>query len=113
MGLLEEWSNIMTKNIDEMNKKALAAKECEILDVERPSHYQLKEGLEVRDVINAFLNKLIIEYSSDDPLVFGHMYEYANAIKYVLRSPFKDDLRKDLEKAKFCIQTIIDSIDAK
>ncbi|NCU27408.1 hypothetical protein EOM86_11945 [Candidatus Nomurabacteria bacterium] len=28
-----------------------------LIEVEKPNHYQLRNGLEVRDVINAFLNK--------------------------------------------------------
>lgn len=84
-----------------------------LIEVEKPNHYQLRNGLEVRDVINAFLNKVINEPPETADPVFDHLYEYSNAIKYILRSPFKEDPVKDLKKAKFCIQTIIDRLEEK
>lgn len=84
-----------------------------LIEVEKPNHYQLRNGLEVRDVINAFLNKVINETPETADPVFDHLYEYSNAIKYILRSPFKEDPVKDLKKAKFCIQTIIDRLEEK
>ena len=84
-----------------------------LIEVEKPNHYQLRNGLEVRDVINAFLNKVINETPETADPVFDHLYEDSNAIKYILRSPFKEDPVKDLKKAKFCIQTIIDRLEEK
>ena len=84
-----------------------------LIEVKKPNHYQLRNGLEVRDVINAFLNKVINETPETADPVFDHLYEYSNAIKYILRSPFKEDPVKDLKKAKFCIQTIIDRLEEK
>lgn len=84
-----------------------------LTEVEKPNHYQLRNGLEVRDVINAFLNKIINETPETADPIFDHLYEYSNAVKYILRSPFKEDPVKDLKKAKFCIQTIIDNLEKK
>lgn len=86
--------------------------ELDLMEVQNPSHYMLRKDLEVRDVINAFLNKIINEtpYPSADP-VFAHLYEYSNAVKYLLRSPFKADPVKDLKKAKFCIESILKTLE--
>lgn len=75
--------------------------------VEKPNHYVLDEenDLEVRHIINLFLNKIKKEHPEID-----NLYEYANAIKYLLRSPFKENQEVDLKKSKYCIDLIINQM---
>ena len=63
--------------------------------VDHPSHYN-RNGIEVDDVILAFGS--------------GNWYT-DNAIKYLLRHPWKDNPRQDLEKCKQRIQRALDLMD--
>lgn len=66
-------------------------------NINHPSHYQTKSGLEVIDVIEAFeLNFLL-----------------ANSIKYILRSGKKGDRIEDLKKAVWYLQREIQKEDKK
>ena len=70
--------------------------------VKNPSHYQFKKPcLEVRDVIRDRI-ALMIECGYDYDLI----YDYSNAIKYLLRWPAKNGI-EDTNKAKYCIDTMI------
>ena len=70
--------------------------------VKNPSHYQFKKPcLEVRDVIRDRI-ALMIECGYDYDLI----YDYSNAIKYLLRWPAKNGA-EDVNKAKYCIDTMI------
>jgi len=71
-------------------------------NVTHPSHYQFnKPCAEVRDVINDRVGQGY--YSLPQHTV----YDYSNAIKYLLRAPFKSGL-EDFKKAAYCIQCIIE-----
>ena len=75
--------------------------------VEMPSHYELNPNFEVRDVINAFLKKLILNDHVENYDVFiDHIYEFSNSLKYILRAPFKENALIDIEKSIFCLKTI-------
>lgn len=78
-------------------------------EVNHPSHYQFRYPCdEVRDVINERVSGAI-DYS---PLPYGALYDYSNAIKYILRAPYKGDITKDLKKAKNCIESILNLLEA-
>lgn len=79
--------------------------------VKRPSHYVLNielaigRDLEVRDIINERCQQFT---ATEMYQRSGALYDYANAIKYILRAPFKNG-RQDLEKALECINLILES----
>jgi hypothetical protein len=56
--------------------------------VDKPSHYQSEGGLEVIDVIEAFLTP-----------EEARGFRIANSLKYILRAGKKDDRATDLAKA--------------
>jgi hypothetical protein len=96
------------KGLGLCNEIPLPAKGAKELDVvTKPSHYQLFDGVEVRDVIN---NRLNLYFYTGMRSTIGCTYEYGNAIKYILRAPFKNG-KQDLEKARFCIDTMIQELD--
>lgn len=70
-------------------------------NVTNPSHYQFSGAChEVKDVIRDRV------FGS---IHYGHgliAYDYSNAIKYLLRWYLKNGI-EDLEKAKFCIEEMI------
>jgi hypothetical protein len=71
--------------------------------VKRPAHYCfLEAALEVRDVINDRLYQFSLNKNFDP----YEIYDYSNAIKYLLRWPFKNGL-EDLKKASECINQLI------
>lgn len=74
--------------------------------VRKPSHYQLRESCdEVRDVIRERTTGMIDSGINPDAA-----YDYTNAIKYLLRWWGKDGIQ-DLEKAKFCIDGILEVLE--
>lgn len=76
--------------------------------VKKPKHYQLgRPCYEVRDVIRDRCEALSLEEQNGGEL----MYDYSNAIKYLLRWFGKDGLQ-DLQKAKYCIEQLIEMIEA-
>jgi hypothetical protein len=75
-------------------------------DVYKPDHYMIRgaggeELCEVRDIQRHCSAELC-------GLQAGDMN---NAIKYLLRSPFKGETLKDLKKARFMINKLIDSME--
>lgn len=76
--------------------------------VKNPKHYQFENAcLEVRDVIRDRLSLLAKEYSESPDFVGTISYDYSNAIKYLLRAFFKGGPIEDLNKAKYCIDTLL------
>lgn len=82
--------------------------------VKNPSHYQFENAcLEVRDVIRDRLSLLAKEYSESPDFVGTISYDYSNAIKYLLRAFFKNRPIEDLNKAKYCINTLLGILTSK
>lgn len=74
-------------------------------DVSYPYHYIFKEPCsQVKDVINDRI-KLAIDNEYTDGL-----YEYSNAIKYLLRWPAKNGLH-DLKKCRECVDKLIEHVE--
>lgn len=74
-------------------------------NVSKPRHYQFeKECSEVRDVITDRIKQMLSAGYSTDLI-----YDYSNAIKYLLRWPLKNG-EEDLNKALYCIQNILSSM---
>lgn len=69
-------------------------------DINHPKHYN-SYSFEVVDVIDEVVPNYPSTYS-------GHIQ---NAIKYILRAPFKGTLREDLEKAVWYLEHAIEIID--
>ena len=65
--------------------------------VNRPSHYLLPGGLEVRD-IQAWMVDTDLGMDAVD---------MANAVKYLLRAPFKSNYVQDLRKCRFHLDELI------
>lgn len=79
-------------------KKPKATKsDTEIDAVHSPVHYQLANGTEAIDIIDALVY---------DPPSFWR----GNAIKYLLRAGKKGDARQDLEKARYYIDREINDL---
>lgn len=81
-------------HVDEKPKEKPKEKED---NVNHPQHYISPSGIESIDVIAAFTRDL----RGDDAFCSG------NAIKYLLRWPYKNGI-EDLEKARWYITRIID-----
>lgn len=75
-------------------------------DVTRPSHY-CHGGFEVKDVVDAVLK------DSEEVMDGPCSWWYGNAVKYILRWPFKGSSAaariRDLAKARECIDQLIDA----
>lgn len=72
-----------------------------------PSHYQFSDVMrEVRDVIR---DRTVVYL--DNGLPAEGIYDYDNAIKYILRAPAKNGI-EDLRKAKYCLDSLIDLLEA-
>lgn len=65
-------------------------------EINTPSHYIGKDGMECRKIIKAF----------------GLSFELGNAIKYILRCEKKGNKKKDLQKAIRYLQWEVDEIEA-
>lgn len=64
--------------------------------VEHPQHYN-KNGIECFDIIKAFFGNNTFE-----------SFCLCNALKYIIRSRHKGNYLKDLEKAKFYLEQVIE-----
>ena len=89
-------------------------REGEILESksEAPYHYQLEvngQSIEVKDIINAFIEKYLdhVDSIEDEDLPHDILYEWSNVIKYVLRAPFKGAMMSDLKKMRYCTDLIL------
>ena len=70
--------------------------------VNHPSHYK-HLPVEVIDIIEPTIKNY--------PRAIG--YHIGNVIKYVLRAPFKGNMKKDLEKARFYLDRAISKLEDK
>ena len=70
--------------------------------VNHPSHYK-HLPVEVIDIIEPTIKKY--------PRAIG--YHIGNVIKYVLRAPFKGNMKQDLEKARFYLDRAISKLEDK
>lgn len=76
-------------------------------EVTHPNHYQFsKPCIEVRDVIRDRISKYLNEEYPDTDIV----YDYSNAMKYILRWFDKNGVQ-DLKKAKFCIESMLELLE--
>ena len=75
-------------------------------NVTKPRHYQFyKPCNEVRDVIRDRTICAVLNGWPEDVL-----YDYLNAIKYVLRAPAKNGA-EDIKKAIYTLQTLLEMIE--
>lgn len=79
--------------------------------VTKPSHYQLhKPCKEVRDVIIDRNFKLLSNFKEKDQYdlkqICAIQYNYSNAIEYLMRW-FEKNGTEDLEKAQYCINSML------
>jgi len=71
-------------------------------NVNHPSHYISKKGIEAIDVIEAFTEGLNGIYATDT----------ANVLKYIMRWPHKNGL-EDLKKARWYLDHLISRVELK
>lgn len=75
--------------------------------VSHPKHYQFKQDCrEVREVISDRVERLLLSSTKNKSAL---LYDYTNAIKYLLRWMDKDG-EKDLRKCKFCIDSMLHTL---
>jgi hypothetical protein len=86
------WSRMATKETE----MALTPDQMEA--VNRPAHYQLGNGLEAIDMIEA----VIARY--DDPVIAGLIRQ---VLKYAIRAPEKGNMQQDLQKAEVYLRRAI------
>jgi len=95
----EDCMDHQCKIIDEWDK---------LNDVTKPTHYQfLSPCKEVKEVIND-CNLRVIHEDRDPDFPLDKLYEWDNAIKYILRAPFKNG-KQDFEKAQECIRSLLEN----
>lgn len=75
--------------------------------VTKPKHYILMEGLEVRDVLAALVDK-IKSYNVDIPGNALFVSDYVQMMQYLMRFMDKNG-KQDLEKAKWYLDKLIDA----
>lgn len=75
--------------------------------VNRPSHYMLKPGLEVRDVLELLVDKLqqTLPYPGNTPLFEA---DYVQMMQYLMRFMDKNG-KQDLEKARWYLDKLIEA----
>lgn len=75
--------------------------------VKQPSHYMLKPGLEVRDVLELLVDKLqqTLPYPGNTPLFES---DYVQMMQYLMRFMDKNG-KQDLEKARYYLDKLIES----
>ena len=66
--------------------------------VNRPAHYQLGNGLEAIDMIEA----VIARY--ENPVIAGLIWQ---VLKYAIRAPEKGNMQQDLQKAEVYLRRAI------
>lgn len=74
--------------------------------VNKPSHYMLADGLEVRDVIEMLTDKFDHEYYS-----YQYVSDYVQMMQYLMRFMCKNGV-EDLKKARFYLDKLIEDADA-
>ena len=75
--------------------------------VTKPKHYILMDGLEVRDVLAALVDK-IKSYNVDIPGNALFVSDYVQMMQYLMRFMNKNG-KQDLEKAKWYLDKLIDA----
>ena len=75
--------------------------------VNRPSHYMLRPGLEVRDVLELLVGKIKTaeRYVPVDPLFIS---DYVQMMQYLMRFMDKNG-KQDLEKARWYLDKLIEA----
>ena len=75
--------------------------------VKQPSHYMLKPGLEVRDVLELLVDKLqqTLPYPGNTPLFES---DYVQMMQYLMRFMDKNG-KQDLEKARYYLDKLIEA----
>jgi hypothetical protein len=81
-------SDYFESELDYMNSHLLFQAD----DVNQPSHYQIADGIEAIDIIEA----VMAHFEFLTPM---EAYLLGNFLKYRLRAGDKDDLRKDIKKS--------------
>ena len=76
--------------------------------VKQPSHYMLKPGLEVRDVLELLASK--IANSTEYPWDTKHLFtsDYVQMMQYLMRFMEKNG-KQDLEKARWYLDKLIEA----
>ena len=81
------------------NTKKKGVKNTKVDMVNHPPHYQIREGLEVIDIIEEVTDWMELKGSE--------AYRYTQLLGYILRYKKKNGLQ-DLEKARFFLNRMID-----
>ena len=76
--------------------------------VNRPPHYQIREGLEVIDVRDALLDKLD-HLVKDGKMTCREVDYFSRAWEYITRAPWKNDI-EDFEKCVWYTERLVRSL---
>ena len=76
--------------------------------VNSPSHYQLMDGIEVRDIIAVLVDKI---YNQGSPAVPLFISDYVQLMQYLMRFMDKNGV-EDLKKAQYYLTELIEAYDA-
>lgn len=108
-----EWTEVFSnftpkKDLNQLLREKLGYVEPAKPDaVKQPSHYMLKPGLEVRDVLELLVDKLqqTLPYPGNTPLFEA---DYVQMMQYLMRFMDKNG-KQDLEKAEYYLKKLIES----
>lgn len=75
--------------------------------VNKPKHYYLRDGLEVRDIIEVLVEKM---YEEGTPGVALFVSDYVQMMQYLMRFMKKNGV-EDLKKAKYYLDELIKAYD--
>jgi hypothetical protein len=73
--------------------------------VDRPKHYMLQEGLEVRDVLKLLVDKI---YDQGSPAEALFISDYVQLMQYLMRFMDKNGV-EDLKKARYYLDEMIEA----
>lgn len=110
-GCAYEWEpyNFPTcEKCDDMSEHTGMTKTINVVDnINRPSHYMLFDGIEVRDVIEKLLGKLT---NNSRGFTFSHQSasDYVQLMQYLMRFMNKNGV-EDLKKARWYLDKMIES----
>ena len=96
----------MLNEHDLADYKAMGWNQPQYNPVDKPKHYMLLPGIEVRDVIQALAWKIP---KQNHPLFVS---DYVQMMQYLMRFMSKNG-KEDLEKARWYLDKLIDSIDTQ
>lgn len=95
------------KDLNQLLREKLGYVEPPKIDmVKQPSHYMLKPGLEVRDVIELLVGKL--HESDAHPYKALFTSDYVQMMQYLMRFMDKNG-KQDLEKAEYYLKKLIEA----